>query len=116
MRSNLVDGNAAALPTSPDHPDQEPTTVVPVSPLQVAHHLLSEASSRRGEGVEPEGQGVDERSITSTSSRGALQHPGHRQALVTLLGALHRVLKAAQQGSSAVAGWGSSTAPSPGYG
>ena len=60
-------------------PDQEPNTRLHMSPLQVAHHSLSEAGSRGGEGGEPEGLGLDERSITSTSSRGALpRHPGHR--------------------------------------
>ena len=87
----VIDGNAAAVPTGPTHPDQEPTTLPPLSPLQVAHHSLSEAGSRGAEGAEPEGLGADERSITSTSSRGARpQHPGHRRALVTLWNALHR--------------------------
>ena len=77
------------------------TKLLPIPPLQVAHHSLSEAGTRGGEGVEPEGLGADERSITSTSSRGARpQHPGHRRVLVTLWDALHRTPMAAQQGSS----------------
>ena len=94
-------GDATAVPTGSTHHDQDSSTLLPIPPLQVAHHSLSEAGSRGGEGVEPEGLGVDERSITSTSSRGARpQHPGHRRALVTLWDALHRTPMAAQQGSS----------------